>query len=308
MRRILKIKKVSQLPIDGILLLDKPQGISSNAALQQVKRLYGARKAGHTGSLDPLATGMLPICFGEATKFSQFDLDSDKTYSATGLLGVKTSTSDAMGEVISEVQHVSVTESELSAVLAQFQGESLQTPSMYSALKHQGVPLYKYARKGIEIARPARPIQIHDLQLLQFQNNSFDIRVSCSKGTYIRNLVEDIGDILSVGAHVTQLRRLFTKGYEAHKMYSLDILQTLSPQDLLSLLLPVDTPILHLPALTLSFDEVVSLRQGKIVPRDSQGLTGECLRLYGENQYFVGLGHWLAEGQLGAKRLISFNE
>src|SRR3990167_2002520 len=206
MKPILKAEYGS---VDGILLLNKPLGLTSNAALQQVKRYYHAEKAGHTGSLDPLATGMLPICFGEATKFSQYVLLSDKTYLATGLLGTKTSTGDAEGEIIASIDKVNVSEDALLAVLKGFQGETLQLPSMFSALKHQGIPLYRYARKGIVIEREPRPIQIHELQLVGYDGKQFVIKVSCTKGTYIRNLIEDIGEKLGTFAYVNQLHRLY---------------------------------------------------------------------------------------------------
>jgi tRNA pseudouridine55 synthase len=292
--------------IDGILLLNKPLDLTSNAALQRVKRLYGAAKAGHTGSLDPLATGMLPICLGEATKFSQYVLDSDKTYRATGLLGIKTTTGDAAGEVISKTDSFQVTENDLLQVFAQFHGETLQTPSMFSALKHQGVPLYRYARQGVEIERAARPINVHALKLIQFDGTQFDIEVSCSKGTYIRNLVEDIGDALGVGAHVTALHRLYTAGYLNNRMYGLDELGEMSEAQRLDCLLPIDTPVCDLRAQVLSLEDAVGLRQGKEL-NTHVGTAGESVRLYDENGLFMGLGIWLSDTVLRAKRLVQLN-
>src|SRR3989338_3654622 len=200
-------------PLHGLILLNKHQDISSHSAMYKVKRLFQAEKAGHTGSLDPLATGMLPICLGEATKFSQYLLDADKSYQATGLLGSQTDTADSTGKVIACTESFSVTLGQLQQALEQFKGEVVQTTSMYSALKFQGRPLYEYARQGIAVDVKARNIAIHDLQLLAFDGQSFTIRVSCSKGTYIRNLVEDIGLALGVGAHLTQLHRLYTAGF-----------------------------------------------------------------------------------------------
>ena len=199
---------------------------------------------------------MLPICLGEATKFSQYLLDSDKTYLATGLLGSKTSTGDAAGEIIDCVNKVDVSEERLLTVLAEFQGDTLQLPSMFSALKHQGVPLYRYARKGIVIEREARPIHIQEMQLIQYDGKQFVIKVSCGKGTYIRNLVEDIGAKLGVFAHVIQLHRLYTAGYTEKIMYHLDDLLAMENEQLLQCLLPIDTPVQHLPAVFLLNSEV----------------------------------------------------
>ncbi|PJE79680.1 tRNA pseudouridine synthase B [invertebrate metagenome] len=208
-------------PVNGIVVVDKAQGLSSNDMLQRIKRLFGAAKAGHTGSLDPLATGVLPICFGEATKFSQFLLESDKAYRATVKMGVKTSTGDAEGEVI-ETRPVQVTKTDVEAVLSRFVGELEQVPSMYSALKYKGQPLYKLAREGIEVERQARKIHIYHLSLLSFSEDSFDIDVACSKGTYIRTLVEDIGETLGCLAHVEALRRVKAGPYGIDQSYTLD--------------------------------------------------------------------------------------
>ena len=198
--------------VDGILLLDKPQGITSNEALQQVKRAYGAAKAGHTGSLDPLATGMLPICLGEATKFSQYMLDADKVYITTAKLGVRTDTGDAEGEVVSE-RPVAVGQADIEQALEQFRGEITQLPSMFSAIKVDGQPLYKLAREGKEVDRPSREVSIYRLELLDVRGDEVDLEVHCSKGTYIRTLVEDLGEVLGCGAHVTMLRRLSVAGF-----------------------------------------------------------------------------------------------
>src|SRR5579862_9142002 len=216
--------------IHGILLLDKPLGMTSNAALQKVKRLFNAKKAGHTGSLDPLATGMLPICFGEATKFSQFLLESDKCYQVEAKLGVKTRTGDAEGEVIAVKPVMDLTCERLEAVLSQFVGQIQQIPPMYSALKIQGKPLYELARQGIEIPREARSVQIYRLQLIDFQAETLKFEVQCSKGTYVRTLVEDIGELLGCGAHVSALRRTVVLPYNEIKMYTLDALEEIHQQ------------------------------------------------------------------------------
>lgn len=199
--------------VNGILVIDKPQGVTSNGILQQVKRLYGAAKAGHTGALDPLATGVLPLCFGEATKFSQMMLDSDKAYITTARLGIRTETGDSEGAVVEEKPVPALTEAQVEAVLEEFRGNIQQVPSMYSALKHQGKPLYEYAREGIEIDRPARPVTIYELKLLAVREQELDLAVTCTKGTYIRSLVEDIGEALGCGAHVCALRRTLASGY-----------------------------------------------------------------------------------------------
>ncbi len=293
--------------INGILLVNKPMGLTSNAVLQQVKRLFQAKKAGHTGSLDPLATGMLPICFGEATKFCQYLLDADKCYEATGLLGIKTNTADAMGEVIARTEGFTVLPQDLEAVLAQFRGSIQQIPSMFSALKHQGSPLYKYARAGVEIDRKSRAVTIHQLQLNHFDGASFAITVTCSKGTYIRNLVEDIGEQLGLGAHVTQLHRLYTAGFADEPMYSMDVLQGMSTEQLIASLLPMDRAVNYLPKLTVSTDMVFRLRQGKIVSDMPITPLSGPIRLYQDGLEFIGLGELEAGVGLKVKRLLSCN-
>ncbi|WP_019215919.1 tRNA pseudouridine(55) synthase TruB [Legionella tunisiensis] len=292
--------------VNGILLLNKPQGLSSNAVLQQVKRLFQAKKAGHTGSLDPLATGMLPICFGEATKFCQYLLDADKCYEASGLLGIKTNTADACGEVTQEISNFVLTESQLLATLEQFRGNIQQIPSMFSALKHKGTPLYKYAREGVDVARAAREIIIHQLNLTGFSNKEFDIKVSCSKGTYIRNLVEDIGDRLGVGAHVTRLHRVHTAGFAEEPMYSIDDLQNKTAAQRLACLLPMERAVSYLPALALNAEEIIALRQGKVlINKIIPNFTSGCVRLHDEWEHFIGLGELQLSGVLTVKRLLT---
>lgn len=297
-------KPIEKLDINGLLLVNKPCGLTSNAVLQQVKRLLRAKKAGHTGSLDPLATGMLPICFGEATKFSQYLLDADKCYEVTGLLGIKTNTADSMGEVIAQLDDFTVSDSDLDDALSEFYGALKQTPSMFSALKHQGKPLYKFAREGIEIERPARDITIHQLQLNAFNGREFKLTVTCSKGTYIRNLVEDIGDRLGVGAHVTQLHRVYTAGLADEEMYGLDALAAKTPESLLQCLLPVERAVDYLPALVLDDDVALGLKQGKSIHMPNAIDASGCVRLYEQNNAFIGLGEW-DSGFLKPKRLVT---
>lgn len=292
-------------PIHGILLIDKPQGLSSNGVLQRVKSLLGAKKAGHTGSLDPMATGMLPICFGEATKVSQYLLEADKCYTTTGLLGIKTNSGDAMGDVIACVDNVDVSLDQLQAVLSEFKGKIKQIPSMFSALKHQGKPLYQYARKGVEIERAAREITIYDLHLEAFDGKTFQLIVRCSKGTYIRNLVEDIGDKLGVGAHVTQLHRCYTAGFESHAMVSLDELMNLTLEERRSLLLPMENAIAFLPRYTLSAEQTRKIRQGQIVITDPTDSVPGLITLFDEDHAFIGIGEWQLPHELKAKRLLA---
>lgn len=300
-------KRNSWQDIDGILLLDKPTDISSNSILQRVRRLYQARKAGHTGSLDPLATGMLPICFGEATKFSQFLLDADKCYIVEGKLGVTTTTADSQGETVQVIKDFNVTEQQLVGAVNRFIGEINQVPPMYSALKHKGQPLYKYARSGIEIERKARKINIYTSELLEYSRDSFKLRVLCSKGTYIRTLIEDIGAFLGVGAHVTMLHREYTSGFATNKMHTFASLQELTAVQLANYLLPIDLAVQHLPQFDLSLFQVSDLFHGKII--EDYGLImpeGTILRLYVDSTAeFIGLGTVVAGKCLQAKRLIS---
>lgn len=292
--------------INGILLLNKSEGITSNGALQKVKRLFGAKKAGHTGSLDPLATGMLPICFGEATKICHYLLDADKCYETTGLLGIKTDTSDSTGEVIAFVEEYCISFAELVDVLSQYKGSLKQVPSMFSALKHKGTPLYRYAREGIEIERKSRDIFISQLDLNEFDGEQFSLTVSCSKGTYIRNLVEDIGDDLGVGAHVTRLHRLYTSGFESMPMHTLDELLAMSLTQRLDCLIPMDKAVDYLTRIVLSDDEVLTVRQGRVVTGKTIVDVADCVRLYDERSQFIGLGERQTNGEIRAKRLLSF--
>jgi tRNA pseudouridine55 synthase len=300
--------KRTELPsvINGILLLNKSKGMTSNKALQKAKNLLGAKKAGHTGSLDPLATGMLPLCFGEATKICQYLLDADKCYEATGMLGIKTNSSDSTGQVIAYTETFCVSEMQLLDVLANYTGHIKQTPSMFSALKHKGVPLYLLARKGVEVERKAREIFIRDLQLNSFDGVQVSLTVTCSKGTYIRNLIEDIGDALSVGAHVTRLHRLYTAGLETLPMYALDDLESMSLAERIACLIPMDRAVDYLKQLVLLDDEILTIRQGRSVNKKLDVDELDCVRLYDERAQFIGLGELNAQGILRAKRLLAF--
>lgn len=282
--------KTSRRRLNGLLLLDKATGISSNKALQQVKHLYGALKAGHTGSLDPLASGMLPICFGEATKYSQYLLDANKEYYVIGQLGIKTTSGDSEGEIIEERTVYPISPNELQATINNFLGEITQIPPMYSALKHQGQPLYKLARKGIAVERKPRQVHIFNITILNHQPNQIALRVTCSKGTYIRTLIEDIGEKLGCGAHVTVLRRLSVAHYKAEHMISFAALieHDMSEAGLLDkLLLPIDALLPNLPIINVSLEQAARLRHGQPIPFDSS--PNEIIKLYAEGE-FIGLG------------------
>ncbi len=312
-------RKPKGRPISGLFLLDKPQGLSSNSALQRVKRLYGAAKAGHTGALDPLATGLLPVCLGEATKFSQYLLDSDKRYLTTAKLGQRTDTCDAEGEITDEKPVPSdLSVEQIEALLVEhFSGEIEQVPPVYSALKLNGQPLYKLARQGIEVEVKPRQVRIHEIKLLALREDEVDLEIFCSKGTYIRSIVEDLGLLLGCGAHVTVLRRLQTGPFHADQMMTLAQLQSLAEpredeaensihQRLDALLLPTWSPVEQLPALELIAEEVDRIRVGQRFRAVNAGsLSGE-LRLFSEGQHdFMGIGEIGADGVLRAKRLVS---
>lgn len=294
--------------INGILLLDKPLKMTSNGVLQYVKRLFGAKKAGHTGSLDPLATGMLPICFGEATKVSQFLLDSNKYYRVAVKLGIKTSTGDAEGEIISTRPVIDVDAEKIKRVLTKFLGLIKQIPPMFSAIKHQGQPLYKLARQGIEIERKSREVYIYSSELISFEEEAFVFDVHCSKGTYIRTLVEDIGEVLECGAYITSLHRTAVSPYELNKMYQLNQLEEIHHQNglsgLIQCLLPVDSSVQHLPAIKLSASGSFYMRTGQLV-RVSSGPAKGFVRLFSENSQFMGIGEILEDGRVAPRRLLN---
>lgn len=288
-------------PLDGVLLFDKPLELSSNTALQKVRRLFQAEKAGHTGTLDPLATGLLPICFGEATKFSNTLLDADKTYRTTVRLGQTTATGDAEGEVLT-THNVTATVEQVEAVLARFRGPSQQLPPMYSALKHEGKPLYEYIREGVTIERELRDIIIHDLVLHRYSDNELDLSVRCSKGTYIRTLGEDIGAALGCGGHLTALRRTAIAHLDLQYGYTLEQLTAMSETELMASLMPVDSLMPDMPKLQLDEVQVKRMAQGQRLGLDS-GLPDGKVSLYGP-QGFVGVG--LLQGRrLAPERLLS---
>lgn len=295
-------------PLDGILLFDKPQGMSSNQALQKVRWLFQAEKAGHTGSLDPLATGLLPICFGEATKFSQHLLDADKVYRARMRLGQKTTTSDAEGEVIAEHPVPRLTRTEIDAVLTNFRGNLTQVPSMFSALKKDGRPLYELARQGIEVEREARPIRIDRLDVLQVEPEFWDIEVACSKGTYIRNLVEDIGEALGCGAHVAALRRLASGPFRLQGGVTLEALERLAGEGGLEaldrLLLPPWAAVDDYPKLELTETASFYLLRGQPVQVRGLPPSGQEVLVFGPEQRFLGMGVVSDDGLLAPRRLL----
>lgn len=294
--------------IHGILLLDKPTDMTSNGALQRVKRLFNAKKAGHTGSLDPIATGMLPICFGEATKFSQFLLDSDKSYHVNAKLGVVTNTGDIEGEVIARHPVVDVTAERIQQIMQTFLGTSEQVPPMFSAIKHQGKPLYELARRGIEVDRKARVIKIVSIQLEQFSGDEFSFTVHCSKGTYVRTLVENIGEKLGCGSHVTGLRRLTVTPYGNAHMHTLADLEAMAANmgvsALATCLLPVETAVQIFPAVQLTTSAAFYLRMGQSV-RAPFPLGSPMVRLMSEDARFLGIGEVLADGRVKPHRLLA---
>ena len=294
--------------IHGVFLLDKPQGMSSNDILQKVKRIFQANKAGHTGALDPLATGMLPICLGEATKFSQFLLDSDKRYQVTAKLGERTDTSDAEGQVV-ETKVVNVTESDIQQALAQFRGDILQVPTMFSALKHQGKPLYEYARAGITVEREARPITIFELKFIAYEAPFLTLEVHCSKGTYIRTLVDDLGEVLGCGAHVTVLRRLAVADYPIAAMMSYADLQNMAENQPLEaldkLLLPMDTAVSTLPKINLNEQQTKAVGFGQRVKFENVEQMYGLVRLFSNTAQFLGVAEVTADDVIRPNRMVN---
>ena len=313
--------------VDGVLLLDKPAGVSSNYILQRMKHLYGAAKAGHTGALDPLATGMLPICFGEATKFSQFLLDADKHYQTTATLGIKTASGDAEGNVLEQRPIEGVTPEKVCQLLAEhFDGEITQTPSMYSALKHQGQPLYKLARKGIEVEVKKRQVTIYNIELLDFRGDELDLDIHCSKGTYVRSIVEDLGELLGCGAHVSVLRRLDSGPYKAAMMKTPEQIQEIAElaggsqqsegenqvvqKALDELLLPAWTAVEYLPVLTIDDQQVEFVKNGRKLKLTDAQLdqvlpAADLVRIVAESEdSFLGLGEVSKDGVLIPRRLM----
>ena len=309
-------------PINGVLLLDKQEGLSSNNVLQRAKAIYYAQKAGHTGALDPLATGMLPICFGEATKFSQFLLDTDKTYVVRAKLGVRTTTSDSQGDVVCE-KPVSVTHAQIDDAIKKFVGETDQYPSMYSALKYEGRPLYKYAREGIEVPRKCRKINVFSLTFDEFDSETNQIQMTAhvSKGTYIRTIVDDLGELLGCGAHVIMLHRSKVGNYPSEQMVTLDQIQELLDRGkenesdkreqisadayivLDSLLLPMDTAVADLKEVNISEENGRFFANGRSIA--VKGLPDGVVRVTaGSAKTFIGVGEKNSQGELKAKRTL----
>ncbi len=295
--------------VNGILLLDKPIDISSNGALQRVKHLYNAKKAGHTGSLDPIATGMLPICFGEATKFSQFLLDSNKSYDVIAQLGAQTTTGDSEGEIIATQPIVDITVERVTAVMQKYLGQIEQIPPMFSAIKVKGRPLYELARKGIEIERKPRNITIFSMDIVSITADQIRFHVHCSKGTYIRTLVEDMGRDLGCLGYVIGLRRTRITPYgNAAVMYTLSdligIMDRQSFDGLDACLLPVQTAVDIFPAVKLSTSAAFYLRMGQPV-RAPFELNTQMVRLLAEDETFIGIGEVLGDGRVKPLRLVS---
>ncbi|MGL9733905.1 MAG: tRNA pseudouridine(55) synthase TruB [Symbiopectobacterium sp.] len=299
--------------IRGVLLLDKPQGASSNDVLQKVKCIFNANRAGHTGALDPLATGMLPICLGEATKFSQYLLNSDKRYRVIARLGQRTDTSDADGNVV-ETRAVTFTAKALAEALERFRGTTQQVPSMYSALKHQGRPLYEYARQGITLPREARDITVYELLFIRHDGNELELEIHCSKGTYIRTVIDDLGKMLGCGAHVTYLRRVQVATYPAERMVTLDQLQALLAQAqaerqsleavLDPLLMPMDSPVSSYPEVNLPPDVAGYLKLGQAVEATNDPDEGLVRITEGDAHAFIGIGIIDDAGRVLPKRLV----
>ena len=295
-------KKSMKREIDGVFLLDKPLGFSSNQALKKIQWLFNAKKAGHTGTLDPMASGLLPICLGEATKFSHRLLDANKTYIATIQLGVTTTTGDQEGEVVSE-RKVILNEPQIKETLQKFLGDISQIPPLYSALKFEGKPLYEYAREGIEIERKSRQIKIYDINLMKMDSAVMTIEVSCSKGTYIRTLAEDIGQALGCGAHLKGLERTQTGNFQLSEALTIEVLEEMSMASREKVLLPTDALLEGLSSVKLTLAETELIKKGQSI--DFISKNDKELRLYGASGQFVGVGQPDLQGRLFPKRLIA---
>lgn len=292
--------------LDGVLLLDKASGVSSNLALQLARRLYNAEKAGHTGTLDPLATGLLPLCFGQATKFSAELLTADKRYVATVQLGITTTTADAEGAILDR-RPVIADRAAVEAVLMSFRGEIDQVPPMYSALKCEGKPLYEYARAGLVVERKTRRVCIHEIRLLDWSGDRFMFEVSCSKGTYIRTLAVDLGERLGCGAFLAGLRRTGIGSIDISQAHTLENLERLTPYDRDAILLPTDALLTAIGEVKLDAADAVRLRQGQVIDRVA-GKPGQRLRIYDELHGFIGLAQVTDDNRLRPLRLVATNE
>ena len=290
--------------VDGVLLLDKPGGMTSNAALQKARWLLNAAKAGHTGTLDPMATGLLPLCFGEATKFAGTLLVADKRYEAVIRLGARTDTGDAEGEVL-ERRPVAVKLEQVEAALARFTGDIMQVPPMHSALKRNGRPLYEYARKGIEVERLPRPVTIHSLKLVSCAGDTLEIAVDCSKGTYIRTLAQDIGELLGCGGHLTGLRRTRIASLHLESAVTLEALEALASEARYALLQPSDALLDGLPRANLDAVAAECFGHGQTVV-EKAGQEEGLVRVYA-GDHFLGLGRRLPEGCIAPERLVAIS-
>ena len=295
-------KKSLKREIDGVFLLDKPLGFSSNQALKKIQWLFNAKKAGHTGTLDPMATGLLPICLGEATKFSHRLLNAHKSYIATIQLGITTSTGDQEGEVISE-KEVVLNEAQLKDTLKKFIGDTTQIPPMYSALKFEGKPLYEYAREGIEIERKSRQIKIFDIKLINIEKSIITIEVLCSKGTYIRTLAEDIGQTMGCGAHLKGLERTQTGNFQLSEALSIEALEAMPMASREKALMPIDVLLEELSSIKLNMAELDAIKKGQSI--DFMSKNDKEVRLYSPSGQFVGIGQPDLKGRLFPKRLIA---
>ena len=294
-------------PVDGLILLDKPQGMTSNQALQKVRNLYRAEKAGHTGALDPLATGVLPICLGEATKVAGLLLGNDKAYEVSAALGTTTDTDDADGPVLRQRSIGSYAREQVEALLPQFTGDIMQVPPVYSALKQGGEPMYLKARRGDEIDLPARPVRIHDIELLTLEPAQFSLRVTCGSGTYIRSLIRDLGEALGCGAHVTALRRLWVEPFQALPLWTLDGLQALAEQGLPELdavLHPVAEALVAVPRLVLDDDQARRVGMGQKIRIPEPFAASERVQLCNVDGLPLGLAGISADGHLTVQRLF----
>ena len=289
--------------LNGVLLLDKPPGVTSNGVLQKVRRMYGAKKAGHTGSLDPSATGMLPVCFGEATKLCGYMLDAEKTYTVTALLGITTDTEDADGTVLTTTEVPSITEQQMRDAVKSFHGEQMQRPPAYSAIKKQGVRSYKLAREGVEVELEPRPVNVKEIELTEFSGTTFSLELRVSKGTYIRSIVRDIGEHFGCGAHVTDLRRLAVSPFDNNIMFSLEDIQSAENAD--ELLLATDQVIADWRAITINDDTAFRFRNGSKPEYDeiTANTAEELFRVYNASNSFLGLGK-VTDGRLETVRLI----
>ena len=297
------IIKSPKQEINGLLIIDKPLGFSSNQTLSKIKWLYNPKKAGHTGTLDPLATGILPVCLGEATKFSSYLFDANKTYAAKIKLGFTSSTADAEG-TLKDLNIVKLpNKTEVTNVLKTFEGAIEQTPPMYSALKHDGKPLYEYARQGIQIPRKKRIITIFSIKLINLEKDELILEINCSKGTYIRTLAEDIGEKLKVGGYLSSLRRTVVGSLTINDAITLDSIEESLVEDRFKFINPIDRFLNNFDSLIVSNDEASAIKDGKIVHKKEA--LENIYRLYTQENFFIGLAEGDAKGNLKVKRLMA---